>query len=242
MPIVDPPTPHEHDRIWLKVPRDDQRPKITTGGASYRPSGEQPDRQATDCEVDLKNLTHAEFQAVTAFLLGKNYLRCVDGRLEAIEAHEPLPSPTDDPVLAPHWKPGPVKEFGGPPAGEGWHFPGIILTALGAGVRTSDPFSVDRLKRDIENLTDCGFECLRSRPGRDGKRWEQWVLHSPSFATGKLKAHLDQWRKSHPATETHGNNWHAEAEEVCRYLSHDLQIAYGSLDITIQRWALCCDD
>ena len=30
-------------------------------------------------------------------------------------------------------------------------------------------------------------------------------------------------------------------QEIGRYLTRDLQIAYGSLDITIQRWALCCD-
>jgi hypothetical protein len=224
------------------VPQDDRRPKITTGGASYRTTADSHDHQATDCSVTLKNLTHAEFEAVTAFLLGKSYIRCVDGRLEAHEAHRPLPGPTDDPVLAPHWRPGTVKEFGGPPAGEGWHHPGIILTALGAGVQMSDFMAADRLKRDMENLLDCGFECLRSRPDRDGKRWEQWVLHSPTFARGKLKAHLEEWRKQHPRTDAPGNNWHAEAEEICRYLTRDLQIAYGSLDITIQRWALCCDD
>jgi hypothetical protein len=52
-----------------------------------------------------------------------------------------------------------------------------------------------------------------------------------------LKAHLEAWKKSHPK-----GGWHAEAEEVCRYLTHDLNISYGSLDITIQRWALCSPD
>lgn len=62
-------------------------------------------------------------------------------------------------------------------------------------------------------------------------------MHFMLAARGPLKEHLARWKEAfagHP-------DWHAEAEEAARFLTRDLGVHYGSLDITIQRWALSYD-
>lgn len=73
--------------------------------------------------------------------------------------------------------------------------------------------------------------CLRSRRGDDGGYWEQWVLHFLEAARGDLEQHL----KALPS----GTAWHARAEAAAKFVAK--HVRFGSLDITIQRWALCFD-
>jgi hypothetical protein len=174
-----------------------------------------------------------ELGAFRAFETGASYLRVIEGRLHAYHAWEQLPDANADPLTVAHWGGTGVKEFGGLPKNEGWHSPGIIATGIGAGCGKDTGCQ----KRSQDILTECGFVCLRSPRGLDGKYWEQWVLHFMGAAKGPLKEHIDKWRNDNPKA----TNWFTEAEEACRYISRDLHVHYGSLDITIQRWALTYD-
>ena len=216
------PRPMEQgDREWLKWPAPDNRDPIRATSTSYR-------RGTANNQITLSGLTDRELDAVQQFLLGLSYLGCFKGRLHAYSVTEPLPKAEDDPLLAPHWESdGTMKEYGGRPVGEGSHSPGIIIEHVGAGARS---------RRETESskatLTACGFTCLRSPRGDDGRFWEQWVLHGLWQAKGPFEKYLK-------ALEI--NDWHREAEVAARFIARDLNVKFGSLDITIQRWALCND-
>lgn len=220
---VDPPAAHRDDRCWLTHPVKDDRPRVGSSSVTRSSSGA--------CSITVANLTRAELEAMESFLCGCSYLRVVDGRLSAYHVYEPLPDAESDPIVGPHWEGGTVREFGGVPAGEGWHLPGITIEALGAG-----SLGNSERKRSQEMVIDCGFECLRSRRDGSGRLSELWVLSSLTFARGRLAAHLETWRgKGKP-------HWHRDVEEACRFIAQDLRVRFGSMDITIQRWALCNSD
>lgn len=221
MSQVDPPPVKQSEREWLRYdpnPADDKRPPIRYSLlASER--------------VEFSGLTPKEREAVEAFLNGGSYIRCVDGRLHAYDVWKSLPDPIDDPICGPHWEVAPEeKQFGGFPESEGWHSPGIIISDLGASYGECTETARRKNQNKVE---DCGFVCLRSRRAHDGRYWEQWVLHGLMCAKGPLKEHMAK----HPKL-----NWHQQAEEACRFLARDLGVRFGSMDITIQRWALCCPD
>jgi hypothetical protein len=222
---VDPlPAIHPAGRCWLTQQQNDTRQPLRRNGIVQGARG-------AECGITFSGLTGKELEAFEAFEAGASYLRVVGGRLHAYRAYEALPDAECDPLLAPHWgERGQLKHFGGLPPGEGWHSPALIVTAVGAGGRGGDA------RRSQKSLSECGFVCLRSQRGDDGKYWEQWVLHFMAAAKGLLESHLDAWSK-----DSGPRDWWAAAEEAARFLTRDLRIAYGSLDITIQRWALCVD-
>lgn len=198
---------HKYEREWLAWPVKDDRPRIRWTSLSNE-------------QITITGLTKKEREAFEAFLAGASYIRCVDGRLHAYHSWLPLPNAVHDPICGPHWEAtAEPKQFGGIPASEGWHSPGLILTGLEAGMQ--------------KLVEACGFVCLRSRRALDGKYWEQWVLHFMDAAKGPLEQHMREHAKL---------SWHEKAEEACRFLAIDLRVRFGSLDITIQRWALACPD
>lgn len=215
---VDKLPPIKH-REWLTSEQKDDRPKMRY--TVKMRSEKEPS------SITIGNLTAAEVDAVDAFLNGLTYLRCIDGRLHAYSVLEDLPKPEDDPICGPHWRTnGEVKQWGGIPDSEGWHSPGIIITGVGAGLDKSREHLVNEHKRRLDY---CGFVCLRSPRGRDGRYWEQWVLPGLWHAKGQLKAFLNKL----PET-----TWHQQANAACQYIAQDMGISFGSMDITIQRWAL----
>ena len=219
------PVPLKQIRCWLSETIPDTRPQIRHNMIRSC--------RGDDNAISFEHLTEKERQAFEAFEIGQSYLRIINGRLHAYHVHEPLPGPEPDPLMAPHWpSDGTIKQFGGPPRSEGWHMPGIHITALGAGSRSDD-----ERKRSQDTLIECGFICLRSPRGDDGRHWEQWVLHFMNAAKGRLADHMKGWRGTNKK-----HDWWAEVEEAARYITRDLNVHYGSLDITIQRWALGCGD
>lgn len=215
-----PPIPGGRGRCWLQWPNKFQSDNREPIQWSHRggPRG----------EIVLRGLTPPELEAIEGCLIGTSYIRCIDGRLWAYDVYEALPSPEADSLIGPHWgATGEPKLWGGLPDGEGWHSPGLIITALGAGCGDSR----SRRQRNIEIATEFGFQCLRSQRGRDGKYWEQWVLHFLDAARGRLREHLDALPKE--------DTWDQRANAAARFVAE--HVAFGSLDITIQRWALSCD-
>lgn len=212
-------------RCWLEQTEPDTRPPIRHTSMGRGPG-------PCDCSIAFGRLTDEELKAFEAFENGASYIRVIGGRLHAFHAWEVLPDAEEDPLMGPHWgSGGEVKQFGGPPPGEGWHSPGIVITGLGAGTNE------EGRKYSQDTLTECGFTCLRSPRENDGRYWEQWVLHFMLCAKGPLKGHMEKWRENNTT-----RNWWAEVEEAARFLTKVLHVRYGSLDITIQRWALCCTE
>lgn len=211
---VDQAPTHQDDRCWLKWPVADTRPKVRQSGSSRKPKGES--------SVNISGLTVSEFDAIESFLKGGSYLRVIDGRLHAYDVYEPLPDPETDPIIAPHFDARISYEaLGKVPSGEGWHSPGIVLSHL-----------VGNAAKDARKLKSWGFSCMRSPRGRCGGYWEQYVLHGMWQAKGDLKKHMDGLGKL---------SWSQEAESACKFVV-DQRIRFGTLDITIQRWALACPD
>jgi hypothetical protein len=117
-----------------------------------------------------------------------------EGRLETREKHKPLPEPTVDSALAPHWNPGAQRplfgekpqDFSGPKnfdfdTIEVWNYPSILIQHL-CGYN----YSPENYKHEADKLESYGFHCLRSRRGASGQFWEVWFLPSLVFAEGKL--------------------------------------------------------
>lgn len=222
---VDTVEPKQSPREWLAYPEnedDDKRPKIKWVFKS------------SEGRVDIAGMTPKEVEAVESFIVGSSYIRCVNGRLHAYHAWEPLPDAEADPICGPHWgTDGTTKEFGGLGDEKGWNSPGITITGLGAGIENTYGDAAESRKRNQKRVQDCGFVCLRSPRSKDGQYWEQWVLHSLFFAKGPLREHVDKLKEL---------DWKQQAEAACRFIAQDLGIRFGSMDITIQRWALCCPD
>ena len=219
---VDPPLPNPDNTSFLVFePRDDRDPiRVSSNGFSK-----------TDYSISLSKLTKGERDAVEAMVMGHNYITCFNGRLYAFHVHDKLPGPFDDPIESPWWSSGgEVKEHGGKRSTDGWHSPSIIISHVGAGSlgNPSEP------KRSYRILTDCGFDCMRSKRKGDGRYWEQWVLHGLYSAEGPLKNHLESLNCDY-------DHWHIKAQEAARFLTSDLFVKYGTLDISVQRWALCVD-
>lgn len=221
--LVDPPPPDSRDRCWLEFPRNDLRPKIRSTSKSWR-------RDKAEGSICIENLTSREVEAVEAFLKGLSYVRVVNGRLHAYETTD-LPEPEDDPIFVPHWKPTGLRNlFDGKASESGWKSPGIVISHVGAGHEPREP------QRSYKILTECGFVCLRSKREGSGY-WEQWVLHSLRVAEGLLKERLDKFRKQDPKP-----NWKEEVTFATDFIARDLGVSFGTMDVTIQRWALCVPD
>lgn len=215
---VDEMPPHPDDRVWLKHHVPDDRPKAQIVGTGTRER----------LRVEIGNLTESEYEVVQGLVNGTQYIRFVDGRLWSYDVNESLPTPQQDPIMFPHWRdPGgePIR-LSGPTSG--WHSPSLILSHL----LSPDP------RRDMELLESYGFDCMRSRRSRCGGYWEQWVLHGTWSATGELKKVLTDWNALAETKQLGVEvRWRQEAELACRFIV-DQRIRFGTLDISIQRWAL----
>ena len=224
-----PMEPSRKVREWLvydEKPAKDARPPIRVAASTSNRNGKN--------SITFDDLTEKEADAVRAFLNGTSFIRCVNGRLHAYSALEPLPDPESDPICGPHWRSdGTVKQWGGIPDGEGWHSPGLVLTGLSAGI--TDGLGADAARaRNQRIVIECGFTCMRSPRSDCGRYWEQWVLHGAYCAKGPLKTHMEKLKEQ-------GLDWHQTANAMCNFMVNDMRINFGSLDITIQRWALTYD-
>jgi len=190
-------------------------------------------------EVTLGNLKEGEVDKIEAFVLGYQWVSTDgEGGLITREVKEPLPDPTVDSDLIEYWpkvrEPVQMELF--PPTFKASH-PRFIIQSL-----CGYDFSKDNYALQVKKLTSYGFECLRSRRGEDGKRWEMWYLPGAWAAEGELKRHLKELEKK---PVTHSNEEFQKAENrknkaVISFLCHNA--SFGTLDITEQRAAMTIDD
>ena len=231
MSKVDELPPHPDDRCWLKHHVLDTRPKVRIsqqGGGG---------REQNSFSITLTDLTKAESDAIEAAVHGHSYIRIVDGRVWAYDANKPLPKPEEDPIMVRYWdRAGEITEvLNGSSTVNGWHSPDIYIShLLGKDVQ-----------RDMSLLESYGFFCMRSRREQSAGYWEIWRL--PVWrADGGLQVHMSRWKEANKdllrGDEQRATAWQQEVNEIARYIARDARIEFGTLDVSVQRWAMVYDD
>ncbi len=139
-------------------------------------------------EVHLIGLTPEEVELLQAAMRGCAWFsRNSSGRLSFRSTYTDLPAPGEDPDIAPFWREQdspseqgnlPIQLLPGPTAAGG----SIQIQSLCGYYCTEENYA-----REAEKLESYGFECLRSRRGKDGRFWEIWLLPGCWAATGDLR-------------------------------------------------------
>lgn len=179
--------------------------------------------------ISLTGLTLQEAELAEGMVRGQWWMRCADGRLEFAPTREPVPAPIED-VMLPEWRK--------PREGDGteqfqmelldserkWdgQSASIIIQHL-----CGYSYSAEGYKRNASFLERCGFACLRSRRGDDGRFWEVWFLPSLWAAKGPLKDALCRLPKEE------------QMEAVLSFLPRN--VSFGTLDIAVQRMCQVID-
>lgn len=198
--------------------------------------------------------TKEEIQSVIAMLAGVERLSVVNGQLETVPVYQPVRSPIEDPLIPPNWatkKVPPVGQCTGndidvavkgqvkpprinvqpplDPQEEGWNSPHYAIQHL-CGYNWTE----DNYKRQAQVLMDCGFECLRSRRGKDGRFWEIWYLPGNWAAQGLLKLVIDQ-----QILKDQTGHWTKTVDVVVKWLCNN--VSFGTLDVSVQRACMVMD-
>lgn len=173
--------------------------------------------------LTISGLTEEEVRRFEGALRGQWWMVGDDGRLRFEPARKPTPAPAEDPML-PQWREHVVSEEGEPRYhlslfGEGdpdTQTSSIIIQHLCGYNYTPESY-----KETAEFLEECGFSCLRSRRGDDGRFWEIWFLPGLWAAKARLRETL----YGEPKTE------HLRA--ALKFLAE--RAPFGTLDVAVQR-------
>ncbi len=184
-------------------------------------------------DVTVGGLTPDEIDSMEAFTLGCCWIRVSeDGRLERRDRFAKLPDPVDDPCQPPQWIPSvdwtkessflcnptpPLPEEPNPK----YSSPAFMVKYL-CGYNNT-PYDYEARK-----LQSYGFECLRSRRGRDGRFWEIWYLPGYWSAKGELKNVM-------ALKPNNSEQVSVAVDFLCRHVS------FGTLDVCYQRAAMVVD-
>jgi len=180
--------------------------------------------------IALRGLSEEGANLIQGMVRGQSWVTVSDGRLIASPTKEPLPSPAEDPELAPYWQPNnkPVqmvlfKSLEG--EGSAWppFSPSISISHLCGHNYTPEYYA-----KQAELLENYGFECLRSRRGDDGRYREIWHLSSFWSAKGLLKQCLNDETDETKKLDT-------AVKFLCCYVS------FGTLDVMVQRAGMIAD-
>jgi hypothetical protein len=204
----------------------DQRVKITSTTRSAQ--------HYWGSQVTLSHLTADELNAVEAMMLGLCWLRVTDdGRIERKDRFDEEPRPENDPMIPPSWYErtdwtGRVKiEYARTP-----DLPEEAKPTEGCCARITVQhlcgYNKTPYKYEAGKMQSFGFECLRSRRGRDGRFWEVWFLPGFYAAAGGLKDAL--------------KGIEGEVEKVDRAIDFLCKhVSFGSLEVGWQRACMVID-
>jgi hypothetical protein len=199
-------------------------------------------------DYHLTGLSPGELTAFDAALIGSSWVRVKDGRMQFAHAFEDPPAPEKDPDIGPYWphtgwgKDGIKRRIGHKVRlfridDPGFSEAGLHICHIGAGNRDEGAYDAN-----ADRLEKWGFECLRSRRGKDGKFWEVWYLPSLFFAEAELaEAIAKVEKKGGEPGYPHDKGFNkrrldAAVQFLCRHAN------FGTLDAFIQRAALSFDD
>lgn len=124
--------------------------------------------------------TETEIDALRRAMLGMAWFKCSkEDKVETSEA--PTPPFIVDKQLKFHWPLDPTLSLS-------YHEVPKITDIKDGGIYIQHISGYDgNYKECAKKLEKAGFECLRSRRGKDGQIWEIWYLPSEFFAEGPCK-------------------------------------------------------
>lgn len=202
--------------------------KIRIGGHGSSPYG---------WNMTVENLTSNENEYLEGALThGSHWVRADEGgRLLTHLVFKPFPDPVEDKLMHPHWR--------APEAGEvkPTHEKDIHFEEMGAGSSPSYyishlcgyGYSEEGYADQARKLESFGFIVMRSRRGKDGKYWENWLLLGNWAAKGRLKGEVE--RLDADATLTPELRIKGVRNFLCR------NVQFGTLDMVVQRAAMVLD-
>ena len=155
--------------------------KSTGGPMKVSSSSSDPNKK--EYEITFKGTKEEVEKIEGALLHGTHWVRGADGKHEFAGAYLPAPPPVSDLLISEQWPPEGAK-----PVRSGDKTPELKSNAE---YRSIYLWHLSGKKADYRKrartLELWGFECLRSRRGKDGKIWECWYLGGMMLAKGDLK-------------------------------------------------------
>lgn len=179
--------------------------------------------------VEIKNISYEQMKSV---INGMYYLAVENGKPVLLPRLNQPPEKVDDEELLPFWNGSTrVKDVRWDKVG--FSMPSIIIQHL-CGYN----YTKERYEKTAEILESWGFECMRSRRGKDdGMYWEMWVLHGDWSAEGSLKDYIDKLPEKESAKSKE-----KRFDDIRHWINEHLPWGFGSMDIVIQRMAMSIDD
>lgn len=182
--------------------------------------------------LHIKGLTQTEIDWIMASIIHGAYfirLNKQTGRIEKVNAHEPLPDPVKDVDMYPYWsKPNEEKKEGKLKEllfdKERQYADGSIFVKHICGYQ----YTPENYKWNVEKLISWGFSCMRSQRGEDYRYWEAFYLPGCWAAKGELEERLKTVEREH------------QMRIAVEFLRQ--KCSFGQLDITVQRLAQIADD
>ncbi len=185
-------------------------------------------------EITISGLNEEEMDRIEGVLRGHWYMTGQKDQLSFLPTHKPMPSPVEDPELAPFWQrehlrpwqqdlPFPEVAFEKLP---GWSSPHITIQSL-----CGYYYTVANYALAASRLESYGFQCLRSRPGDDGRHTEIWYLPGLWAAKGELAEHIGEEKWSHSSKLL---------RKALDFIS--CHVLFGTLDVSIQKMAMPVPD
>lgn len=150
-----------------------------------------------------------------------------DGKPVFLSRLNDLPASADDEQILPFWNGGVCRKVFDVDERNVFS-PSFQLSSLCGYYWTPEKYALESAK--VESY---GFFCMRSKRGTDGKYWEVWRLLGYWSARGALKEYIDD---AHAGV----TNEQIKLEKVCKWLCRNC--SFGSLDVTVQRAAMCIPD
>lgn len=206
-------------------------PSLTELKEKVRVTSTQQDPITRTGSVTMSYLQGDEVDNVAGFVNGQSWMRVENGRLRFQPTTNPLPGPADDEEMMPFWRRPSEQEREvlrkdtnfDPTKDIEHHQPSFIIQHL-CGYN----YTPENYRRMADKLESWGFDCLRSRRGKEGRYWELWFLPSLWFAKGELKKFIGGKANSKEAVD-----------RVVSWLCSNA--SFGTLDVVIQQAAMLPD-
>lgn len=170
-------------------------------------------------KLEIVGFLQTEKEAMEGAVLGANWIKVSQGRLESSPAYLPLPTPVEDPIVHAYWAKGGRQltlNFEHLPEHSS---PSILIHSLCGYNYTKENYRIQ-----AQRLESYGFDCCRSKRGKVGSIAELWYLCGLILAQGELKVLIDKLEST--------KQLQAAINFLCSHVS------FGALDVCTQRAAM----
>ena len=202
-------------------------------------------KQDNTREVVISGLTQTEADQLLCALSGMSWFGVKDGRLEVHAKHLPLLDTTHDEKMLPFWREHANTQVQGEliekvfeeMSDDVLYYPHFTIQSL-----CGYYYSPENYAYEAQKLLSYGFVQMRSKRAENGKYWEHWYLPGVFFAKGHLKEIVDSVTVAARSWEDpHGRRKDKECfKAVLEFLR--CNVSFGSLDVSMQRYAMATPD